>query len=180
MAQLVAKAYADALMSVAVEVGHMEEIRRGLGFVADTLAENPDFETLFQAPSINEQQKKSAVEEVFAERVPKEVLNFVKLLVDKGRESELNGIRKLFDTMVDAREGLIKGRARTSVEMTAQQIDALEERLSKLAGMKVSLVNVVDESILGGVVLEIGDKMIDGSVRKKLAHIREELRQVVV
>ena len=180
MAQLVAKAYAEALMEAAVELGQMDEIRRDLGLIADTLAENPDFNTLFLSPSLGEKQKKSAMEEVFAARVSRDVMNFIKVLIDKGRENELSDIRKRFETMVDEREGLVKGKARTSVKMTEQQLKALEQKLEKLAGMKVSLVNVVDETIIGGVVLEIGDKMIDGSVRKKLAHIREELRQVVV
>jgi F-type H+-transporting ATPase subunit delta len=66
------------------------------------------------------------MEAVFAENVSKDVLNFIKVLIDKGRESELKDIRKLFDTMVDEREGLVKGRARTSVEMTEQQIKSLK------------------------------------------------------
>jgi len=180
MAQLVAKAYAEALMEAAAELGQMDEVRRDLGLIADTLAENPDFKVLFESPSLGEMQKKSAMEAVFAGNVSKDVLNFIKVLIDKGRESELKDIRKLFDTMVDEREGLVKGRVRTSVEMTEQQMQILEEKLSKLAGMKVSLANVVDDTIIGGVVLEIGDKMIDGSVRKKLAQIKEDLRQVVV
>lgn len=180
MAQLVAKAYAEALMEAAVELGQLDEVRRDLGLIADMLAENPDFNELFESPSLGEKQKKSAMEEVFAKNVSKDVMNFIKVLIDKGRESELYEIRKLFDTMVDESEGLVKGQARTSIKMTAQQIQVLEEKLSKLAGMKVSLVNVVDDTIIGGVVLEIGDKMIDGSVRKQLAQIKEGLRHVVV
>ncbi|SCZ80590.1 ATP synthase F1 subunit delta [Acidaminobacter hydrogenoformans] len=180
MAQLVAKAYAEALMEAAVELGQLEEIRRDLGFVADTLAENPDFNELFLAPSMTEQDKKSAMEEVFAKNVSKDVMSFIKVLIDKGRESELKEIRKRFEVMADESQGLVKGRARTSIEMTEQQLKALEEKLSKQAGKKVSLVNIVDESIIAGVVIEIGDRMIDGSVRKKLAQIKEELRLVVV
>lgn len=180
MAQLVAKTYAEALMEVAVESGHILDFKRELGFVAETLAENPDFNALFMSPSVGIDEKKSVMEAVFGKNISPSLLNFVKILTDKGREHDLVEIKSEFDAMVDAHEGVVKGRAVSSVPMTEAQIKALEEKLSTLSGIKVTLVNVVDDSIVGGVVLEIGDKMIDGSIRKQLAQIKEELRQVIV
>jgi F-type H+-transporting ATPase subunit delta len=180
MAQLVAKTYADALMEAALETGRLREIQSEIGFVTDALSENGDFYELFSTPSLGTTQKKDVIEEVFGKHLSPEVMNFFRLLIDKERGSEIFEIRRLFDHLIDVQDGLVKGKVITAVEMTQAQIKSLEEKLSTLAGKTVTLKNVIDEDIVGGIVVEIGDKIIDGSVRKQLAELKEELRQVIV
>lgn len=180
MEQLVAKTYADALMQAALETGRRDEFQRELGFVCDTLSENLTFFELLRSPAIGTKEKKEVMEAVFQTEISPELMNFLRLLMDKDRGKNILEIHKKFNQMTDFQDGLVKGKVITAIEMTPVQLSMLESRLSTLANKTVSLKSVIDEEIVGGIIVEIGDKIIDGSIRKQLADLKEELRQVIV
>ena len=103
-------------------------------------------------------------------------LNLAKLLIAKGRSLEARYVAISFGEMVDEREGLAHARVTTAVELTPAQVTAISDRLGRALNKRVETTTVVDPSILGGLVVRVGDQMVDGSIRSRLKALRRELQ----
>jgi F-type H+-transporting ATPase subunit delta len=117
---------------------------------------------------------------VFSDKVSKEVLNFMKILIDKKRGEAIFDIAKDFAEMVNDHKGIKDGIVESVIPMTEDEIQKLSDKLEKLTGNKVNLTNVVNEDILGGILIRVGDRVIDGTFKNKLNNIRENLSQIIV
>lgn len=180
MAKLVAGTYSEALFDVALETGKTETFLEELQGVLAAFEAHPRFYELFRTPQINIEEKKAIMEEVFGGRVSQEVMNFLKIIMDKQRGSDIEAIVRAYGERVYAHEGIEKATAVTAVPLSAEQMEALSAKLGTLTGKKIELTNKVDEAILGGVTVRIGDRVIDGSIRNRLEDLREDLARLVV
>jgi F-type H+-transporting ATPase subunit delta len=106
------------------------------------------------------------------------VLNLAKLLVSKGRSRDARAVAEAFGRMADEHEGIVHATVTTALPLGAAQLGAIESRLSVSLGMRVSATAVVDAAIIGGVVVRVGDRLVDGSVRTRLRRLRRELEGV--
>ena len=103
------------------------------------------------------------------------VLNLAKLLVTKGRSLDARAVADAFGHMADESEGIGHAEVTTAVELTPAQLVAIEQQLSTSTGQSIRAVGFVDPRILGGLVVRIGDRLVDGSVRTRLRQLRREL-----
>lgn len=180
MAKLVAKRYAEALFQVAAESENLEQIREEIHFVAEVFESNPELNTIFTHPRLSKKEKKEMLEELFRGKVSESVLNLCYITVDKGREGYLPEISREYTILSNAEQGIVEATALTAVPMSEDELDALEKRLSEQFNKRIQLSNLIDESVIGGVLLKVGDKVMDGSLKGRLDSIEKELKNIKV
>lgn len=178
MAELISKTYADALFEVALESDRIDSLRDELADVIRTFEENPMLAVLYKSPQINKVEKKEIIEKVFLGSVSEEMMNFLKILIDKLRADSVERIYRAYLERVESYKKETTAHVKTIVPMTASQIEQLEVQLRQVTGQKVTVSNVIDPDILGGVMIKIGDQVLDGSLKRRLDEMAETLLQV--
>lgn len=172
--RLVARRYANALRDLAVGAKSLDRVDSDVSIVADTVSESDDLAALFASPVVSREKKKSVVKALFGSRVGESVLNFVLLLIDKGREQSIKEITTAYRELRDEQEGVVEATARTAEPMSAEEKKRLQTALEEKTGKHVRLNVQQDAAIIGGLIVRIGDVVYDGSVRNSLAQLREQ------
>lgn len=165
--------YADAAFEIALRDGTIDVWRRELDSAAKTAYDNRLMEVLAN-PAIPAEQRTDAGQRVFAD-LSQPVRNLVLLLVRRGRIEQLPRVAAEFARLDDQRQGVTHAIATSAVPLDAGELEAVEARLAQLTGRRVVLATDVDPAILGGLVVRIGDRLIDGSVRGRLERLRNQL-----
>ena len=181
MAKLVSKTYGDALFAVALECSRMDEFFEAVKVVADILRTNDEFGKLMNHPKIIKEEKIKIVEEVFGNKIPKEIIGIMKLLISKGRASEMLSVFDYFIDLVKEEKKIGKADVVTAVELSAEQKAKVEQKLLDTTKYETFEMNYsVDTSLIGGMVIRIGDRVVDSSIKTKLFELTRELRKVQV
>lgn len=177
---VVARRYAKALFAVGTKAGdkELDAFGKELAALAGALSESPDALKFFKNPSFSADEKKAVLTELTGKlSVSKTVKNFVYLLADQGRVSALLDIADDFTKMLEDKQGVVSGSLLTAVELSAARQKALGDKLTKQTGKELVLDFAVDPDILGGVVLKIGDKVLDASLRAQLEILNEQIKR---
>jgi len=180
MAKLVAKTYSDALFEVGIENNSLEVLLEELSFIEETFKEYPDFLELFRTPRVSIEERKATMQMIFGEKISEEMMNFLKIILDKRRASEIFEIKNEFKHAVHRHNNILEATVISTVVLTEEQTEKIVKNMSAVTGSEILITNKVDETLIGGVVIYVGDKVIDGSVKKKLNDLKEELAQVIV
>lgn len=180
MAELVSKRYASALFEVAFENQQYELVNDELGFVLNCLQDEPKLYQLLEGPLLSSNEKKEVISAIFKKNVSKEVFNFLCIVIDKGRESYIESITEEYKVLADSVKNKVDAVAITAVSMDKQDLLKLQVNLSISSGKNVQLQNQIDPTVIGGVLVKIGDKVIDGTVKNRLAKMQEQLSQILV
>jgi F-type H+-transporting ATPase subunit delta len=165
--------YADAAFEVGVRDGTVETWRRELEQAAATF-ESGQLGSVLANPATPLDQRMAAAEQIFA-GLSRPVRNLVLLLLRRGRIEQLPRVATEFARLDDRRNGLTHATATSAAPLGAEEIRAITARLEQLTGGKVALETAVDPSLLGGLVVRVGDRLIDGSVRGRLERLRNQL-----
>lgn len=180
MEELVAKRYSNALFEIALEGKTLDKTGEELSFITDALKEHADLFKALRSPLIKPVEKKEMMKSIFQEQLSKEIMNFVYVLIDKNRSGALMEIGTEYHNLLAGYNNTIEAVATTAVSMTKGQITELTEKLTKTSGKTVTLTNEVDPSIIGGVFIQIGDKIIDGTLKRRLTEIEDRLKEVII
>ncbi len=181
MAKLVSKTYGDALFAVALEENRMDEFFEAVKVVADVLSTNEEFGELMNHPKIIKEDKVKIVEETFGKNVPKEVVGVMTLLVTKGRQGEMLSVFDYFINLVKEEKRIGKADVTTAVPLSDKQKAEVEQKLLDTTKYETFEMNyVVDESLIGGIVIRIGDRVVDSSIKTKLYELTRKLRNVQI
>lgn len=173
--ETVARNYAEALLELAERQEGVEAFSAGVADVARVLDEDPRFRAFLETPRIDASAKKEVIRSAFEGRVPRSLMNFLLVAVDKRRQRLLGLIAREFQLLVDERLGRTHVEVTVSRELGAGELTALTGRLSSLFG-RTAIPHVrVRPDILGGVVLRSGDTIYDGSLRRRLDRMRHNL-----
>ena len=181
MAKLVSKTYGDALFAVALEENRMDEFFEAVKVVADILRTNEDFGKLMNHPKIMKEDKVKIVEETFGGNIPREIVGIMTLLVTKGHASGLISVFDYFINLVKEEKKIGKADVTTAVSLNDKQKAKVEQKLLDTTKYETFEMNYsVDESLIGGMVIRIGDRVVDSSIKTKLYDLTRELRSVQV
>ena len=181
MAKLVSKTYGDALFAVALESNRMDEFFEAVKVVAEILHENMEFGKLMNHPKIMKEDKVKIVEETFGKKIPDEMVGIMVLMVTKGRANEILPVIDYFVDLVKEEKKIGKADVTSAVELSAEQKAKVEKKLLETTAYKTFEMNyVVDESLIGGMVIRIGDRVVDSSIKTKLYNLSRELRNIQV
>lgn len=171
----VALTYSKALFSLSMEEGISEEILNETKFVYDVITSNKELLKILDSKSIEKEDKKEIIVKIFGQEVNKNLLNFMKLLIDKSRIHNLDQIcleyRKIYLEYNNIKEAKIYSATKLSTE----KMDELKEGLENKYDSKFIVENIIDEKLVAGVKVVIGDLVLDGSVSNKLARMKSSI-----
>lgn len=171
-----AKRYARALLEVAKERNEIDRVENELHAVARLWATVPELRLVLGDPARSRAEKQSILEKLFAARVSHVVLRFLAIVLEKGRFARIEEIAAIYDELSDELQGIARARVTSAMPLEPGERDALVARLRKFTERpNVILDEKVDPDLLGGVIVRIGDQVIDGSVRGRLRALRERL-----
>ena len=167
--------YAEALFEAARERDELEEVIEELKEFETALEESEELRLFYYGSQISERDKRRAID-ALTEGMTLTTRNFLKVLSDNGREEIFEEILLRYEELVKEYLGKVEVAVTTAVELSEDQLDRMKERLGRsLEGREVILQTSVDPNILGGAVFRYGGRMIDSSVRGRLASLREEM-----
>lgn len=168
------KRYAQAVFGIATESGEFEVWQEDLRVLASA-AEQKDFVAILDAPQVPAPNKVDLVREALGDSVGPLATNLMSLLATKGLVSLLPGIVDEYGKLMDQHNGIERAEVVSAVPLDDEQKAKVAEILQRVVGKDVRVASYVDPQILGGMVARLGDRVIDGSVRTKLADMRRDL-----
>jgi len=174
--ETIARRYGTALADVVLKSGETETIRAELKMWEQLTAANASLESAFSSPAISHSKKEKVLEEVIARSRPsKTTANFLRVLLQNGRLTDLVAIVERFESVLAERSGIVSAEVASARELTDGQRNELKVNLEKRTGKQVKIDFAVRPELIGGVVTRIGSTVYDGSVRTQLENLREEL-----
>lgn len=181
MAKLVSDTYGEALFEAAAEAGAERpgELLKEIDALREILAANPRFDELMKHPGIPKQEKLQVVDTVFRGRVSEELANFLNIVVSKERYRELPAIFAYFTDRVKEQQRIGVAYVTAAVELSAAQKEAVRARLQETGGYREMEMHYrTDPAVIGGMVIRIGDRVVDSSIRTRLNNLTKQLLQI--
>ena len=179
MIDVIANRYAEALFQLSEEENITKEIYNELHDVVEVIKNNKELDNVLKSPLVAKNEKTQLIEALFNNKINNDLKNFLKILVEKGRISSLKSIELTFKELLNDKHNIIEGTVISAIALTEKQVKELEEKLSKKYNKNVTLENEVDQSILGGVLVRLGNTEIDGTIKTRLDGLKNQLSQVI-
>ena len=170
----IARVYADALFGVAKEKGKLDVIREQLGQFADALADNREMQLFFFSPYFSSTEKEDGLKKAIADGEP-ELVNFLELLIEKHRMPVLFRIRRQFEALWDTENKRLGVTVTSAVELDPEVAKRIGAEIEEQTGTEVELESRVDPDILGGLVVQVGNMVLDTSIRNRLEKLRKSV-----
>ena len=167
--------YGGSLYDLAAEEGLETRILDELDEAAKLIRDDPEYLRLLSTPSIPKKERCALLDEAFRGQVHLYVLNFLKILCEKGTLRELPGCARAYRIRYNAAHGILEATAITAIAMTAAQTEQLRQKLETITGKKIDLATKIDPSVLGGIRLDIEGTELDGTVQNRLATLRRNI-----
>lgn len=171
-----ARVYAEALFDVAKQKGKLDAIREELGQFADAVEADRELQVFFFSPYFSSAEKIEGAQRAISGADP-EFVNFLELLIEKGRTNEVFRIRRQFEQLWKHENRRIDVTVTSAVELDPAAVTKIGEEIERQTGRKVELASEVDEGILGGIVLQVGNMVLDASIRNRLEKLRKSVAQ---
>lgn len=169
------------MFAVASEEGRMDEFFEAAVGLTEVLRTNEDFGKLMSHPKIIQEDKVKIVEETFGGRIPKEMVGLMTLMVIKNREDEMLSVFDYFVELVKEEKKIGKADVTTAIPLSDKQKAQVEEKLLATTKYESFEMNYeVDKSLIGGMIVRIGDRVIDSSIQTKLNNLSRDLRSIQV
>jgi F-type H+-transporting ATPase subunit delta len=174
--ETVARRYAAALADVVLKQGNAREVQSELQAWEEMMTANPQLLEVFRNPTIPYQDKRRVLDTLIARARPMQTTaNVLQVLLQNARLADLSAVNRAFARVLDERAGMITARVTTAHSISTQIQDSLRQRLSDITKKGVNLNFHVDESIIGGIITQIGSTVYDGSVRNQLQLAKEQM-----
>ena len=181
MAKLISKTYGDALFELAVEENKVDVLLEEIEQLQKILAENEDFGRLMNHPKIIKEEKIEVAKTVFEGRISGELLGFLTIIISKDRYREIDEILTYFVAKVKEYKGIGIATVTTAVPLKDDQCKAVEKKLLDTTKYKSMEIHYdVDASLIGGMVIRIGDRVVDSSISTKLSELQKDLLKVQI
>lgn len=177
---IVARRYARALFALGKKKGlpELEQLGSDLAALRDALSNSPELMQLYKNPLFSVEDKLKVTESILDELKASDYSrNFCRLLAEKGRLATLPDIAAVFSELLDAEKGIIRGELVTAVELNETKRKTVLEDLNKQVSQTLELSYSVNPDLLGGVLLKVGDQVLDASLRAQLSILKENIKR---
>lgn len=171
----VAENYAETLLELGLRDGAAEEYGDQLSGLVDLYRSEREFRLFLQTPSIDAAEKKSLLRDALADRVPETFLRFLLLVIEKRRQRALPEMERHYRDLLDEDRGRVRARVTLALEPDEELKDEIADRLAEMLDREVVAQFDRDEDILGGLVVRVGDRVLDASLRRRLQELRRAM-----
>lgn len=179
MAKLVSKVYGEALFEVAMEQGKTQELMEEVARVQEVIAQNPELDKLFKHPAIPKQDKIQVMENIFKGRISDELTGFLELVITKERYGALPAIFQYFVSKVKEERKIGIAYVTSAMELSESQKESVKNKLLQTTSYRTMEMHyAVDASLIGGMQIRVGDRVVDSSIRTKLENLTKQLLQI--
>ena len=179
MAKLVSKTYGDALFELAVENDQTDSLMEEIELLRTVLKENGDFEKILIHPEISQENKLQVIEDVFKGRISDALTGFLKIVVTKGRYKDLPDIFAYFIARVKEYRKIGVAEVTSAIPLSGEQKKKIEKRLLETTHYDTMEIEYkVDESRIGGLLIRIGDRVVDSTIRSRLNRLTANLMKI--
>ena len=170
----IATVYARSLFEVAQEKDKLDVVRDQLGAVADAIDESRELQTFFFSPYFSTAEKQDGLDRAVTD-ADEFVVNFLKLLIENHRMPAIFRTRREFDRLWQQENKLLPVTVTSAVALDQATVDQIGARIAEQTGRKVDLSAVVDAEILGGIIVRVGNSILDASIRNRLEQLRKQV-----
>jgi F-type H+-transporting ATPase subunit delta len=174
----IARVYADALFGVAKDAGKLDAVREQLGQFADVLTDDRDLQVFFFSPYFSSTEKRDGIAKAVS-GAERETVNFLELLAEKHRMPVIFRIRRRLDELWAEENRRLEVTLTSAIELDPVVVERVGAEIERQTDRTIDLNSHVDEDILGGIVLRVGNMVLDASVRSQLERLRKQVAQVV-
>jgi F-type H+-transporting ATPase subunit delta len=179
MAKLVSKTYGDALFELALEENKMDVFLSEIKVISKALRDNQDLARLMNHPKIVKDEKISLIENIFTGRVSMELVGLMRMIVEKGHYQELMSVFDYFINQVKEYKNIGTAYVSSAAQLSEKQKQAVEKRLLETTKyVEFEMHYEVDAALIGGMVIRIGDRVVDSSIQTKLQTLTRELSKI--
>ena len=174
--ETIARRYSTALADVVLQSGETETVKVELADWTDLFRDSEELQTVFSNPAIPQASKEKVLEGLIAKVKPsKATANFLRVLLQNSRLTEIGRITDRFDAVLKERSGVVAAEITSARELPESERTEFKSNLEKLTGKQVNISYAINKDIIGGVVTRIGSSVYDSSVRTKLETLKEQL-----
>ena len=170
----IAQVYARSLFEAAKDQDKLDEIREQLGVFADAVAESHDLQVFFFSPYLSTQEKTDGLRRAI-EGADEAFLNFLDLLVENHRMPVIFRVRREFDELWEEENQLLPVQVTSAVPLDDAIVQEIGSTIGEQTGKQVELSSHVDPDILGGIVVRVGNSILDASIRNRLEQLRKQV-----
>ena len=175
-----ARMYGGSLYDLAAEEKLTDVLVQQVQQIREIFKENPDYMRLLSEPSIPKAERSKLIEDAFGGQAERYLVNFLKLLCERGIMREYAGCCEEFVRRYNADNGIAEAVVTSAVPLTEAQMTALTVKLEKISGKKISLIQKLDASVLAGLRVELEGKQLDGTVQGRMAGLSRKLNEIIV
>lgn len=168
-------ALAQALLELADERKQVDTVAGEMSAIAEAIKGAPALRSFFGNPSIKDADREGVLDRALLPQVSPLVGSFLKLLLAKGKLGELESITGAFAALMDKRQGKVNVEVTVAKQLGAQELELVRQRISTAIQKEAVIKQHVDDSIIGGIIIRVGDKLIDGSVKNQLKTIEQKM-----
>jgi F-type H+-transporting ATPase subunit delta len=170
----IARVYARSLFEVATEHDHLDVVRDQLGQFADALAASHELQTFLFSPYFSSEEKKDGLDRAIT-GADEAVHNFLALMIEKHRMPAIFRVRREFDHLWEEAHHLLPVEITSAIELDSSVADRIGDEIGRQTGRTVQLTSTVDPEVLGGIVLRVGNSILDASIRTRLENLRKQV-----
>ena len=171
----IARVYASSLVDIGQEKKILPDIEEEIKFIAGIMTDNKDFRHFLTSPGITKDAKKDFIEKIFKGKLSEPIVNFLKVLIDNDRQSAIVEINDALAGLIDDVNNRQRVTIITSFDLDSTLKNKLAAKLKDVFKKEIILKEEIDPGILGGIIIRVGDTVIDGSLAKDLRNIKNDL-----
>ena len=174
--ETIARRYATALADVVIERGETQAVQKELLEWGSMISSNPLLREAFSNPTVPYEQKRRLLGElIIRSKILPTTASFLKVLLRNQRLGEIGDVNKRFALILDHRAGVVAAEVTSARPIPRASVQALQGKLARLTGKNVRLTFVIDQELIGGMIVRIGSTVYDGSVRNQLSQVERQL-----
>ena len=170
----IAQVYGRSLFAVAKEQDKLDVVREQLGQVADAISESRELQTFFFSPYFSTEEKKEGLHKAVT-GADESVANFLELLLENHRMPVVFRVRRDFDRLWEEENKLLPVQITSAVELDPSVAERIGDEIGRQTGRTVELTSTVDPDVIGGIVLRVGNSILDASIRNRLENLRKQV-----
>jgi F-type H+-transporting ATPase subunit delta len=170
----IAAVYARSLFEVAKDQGKLDDVRAQLGEFADAMHDSRELQMFFFSPYFSTEEKQDGLDRTVSGADPI-VVNFLKLLIENHRMPVIFRVRRGYDELWEHENRLLPVQVTSAVELDKATVKQIGDRIAEQTGQKVDLSATVEPDILGGIVVRVGNQVLDASIRNRLEQLRKQV-----